>query len=64
MFGQDWTYVGPFFLFSLILGLWAVFNIAQSRSGPLGKALWIVFVLFIPYIGFLCWLLFGPRSTR
>lgn len=64
MFGQDWNYIGPFFLLALVLALWSVFNIAQSRSGPLAKALWIVFVLFIPFIGFICWLLFGPRSSR
>ncbi len=63
MFGQHWgPLFGLGFLIALVLALWSVFNIAQSRSTPFGKALWIVFVLFIPYLGFLCWLFFGPRS--
>lgn len=66
MFGQQW---GPFysagFLIALVLALWAVFNIAQSdRAGPFGKAVWCVVVLFIPYLGFFAWLVFGPRSAK
>lgn len=65
MFGQEWSgYAGLGFAFALILALWAVFHIAQSRGGPLGKAIWIVIVLFIPFLGFVAWLLFGPRSGR
>jgi len=64
MFGQEWHYAGFWFLFSLVLALWAVFNIAQSKAGALGKALWIVFVLFAPFIGFVLWLLIGPKSAR
>jgi hypothetical protein len=65
MFGQHWPgYVTFGFLFALVLALWSVFHIAQSRAGPLAKSLWIVLVLFAPYLGFLAWLLFGPRSGR
>jgi hypothetical protein len=65
MFGQDWPpYVTFGFLVALALALWAVFHIAQSRARPLAKALWIVFVLFVPYLGFLAWLFLGPRSGR
>ena len=63
MFGQEWHYAGFWYLLSLVLALWAVFNIAQSRSGPLGKALWIVIVLFVPFIGFVGWLLIGPKKA-
>lgn len=66
MFGQTWGPVYGFgFLFALVLALWAVFHIAQNeKTGPLGKAIWCVLVLFVPYLGFLIWLLFGPRSAR
>jgi len=64
MFGQEWHYVGFWFLLSLVLALWAVFSIAQSSASPLGKAIWVVFVLFVPFIGFVCWLIFGPKSGR
>lgn len=52
-------------VFSLLLALWAIFNIVQNeRTGPFGKALWSVLVLFVPFIGFVLWLLFGPKATR
>lgn len=65
MFGQEWSGAVTFgFLVALVLAIWSVVHILQSRSGPLGKALWSVFVLFVPYAGFLVWLLVGPRSER
>lgn len=65
MFGQDWsTPLGIGFAFALILALWSVFHIVQSGRTPLGKAIWCVVVLFIPFLGFVAWLFFGPRSPR
>ena len=64
MFGLEWHYAGLWFLLSLVLALWAVFNIAQSGARPLGKALWIVIVLFLPFFGFVAWLFFGPKSAK
>jgi len=65
MFGQEWGGYATFgFILALILALWAVFHVAQSQKRPLSKAIWIAVVLFIPYLGFLAWLLFGPRSGR
>jgi hypothetical protein len=66
MFGHDWSGgVTTWFLVSLVLGLWAVFNILQNhRTGPFGKALWSVFVMFVPTLGFIIWLIFGPKATK
>jgi Phospholipase_D-nuclease N-terminal len=65
MFGREWDGVTFGFLFALVLGLWAVFNILQNdRTGPLGKSLWSVVVLFVPFMGFLAWLIFGPKATK
>ncbi len=64
MFGQDWNGIGLGFLIALVLALWAAFHIAQSDRTPLAKAIWLVVVLFIPFLGFLAWLFFGPRSKR
>ncbi len=65
MFGQYWPQYGFGFLVALVLALWAVFNIAQNdRTTPFWKAVWCVFVLFVPFLGFLVWLFIGPRSTR
>jgi Phospholipase_D-nuclease N-terminal len=66
MFGMEWNDGYSFgFIFALILALWAIFSILQNdRSGPLGKALWSVFVLFVPFFGFIAWLLFGPKAAK
>jgi hypothetical protein len=63
MFGQPWDSYGFWFMLALVLALWAVFHIAQSGSGPLSKAIWVVVVLFLPVIGFAAWLFFGPRKA-
>jgi hypothetical protein len=65
MFGSTLHQYGPWFVVSLALALWAVFNIAQSQAtSPFFKALWIVVVLFVPFYGFAIWLFFGPRERR
>lgn len=66
MFGKEWndgTSIG--FLFALILGVWAVINILQNdRTGPFGKAVWSVLVMFVPFLGFAAWLFIGPKATK
>lgn len=64
MFGQDWGGIGIGFLIALTLALWAVFSIAQSPARPFVKAVWIVIVLFVPYLGFLLWFFVGPRMPK
>jgi Phospholipase_D-nuclease N-terminal len=66
MFGMEWNNGYSFgFLFSLVLGLWAVFNILQNdREGPLGKAIWSVLVLFVPFLGFVAWFMIGPKAAK
>ena len=48
----------------LVLGLsiWAIINIVQSGAGTGAKVLWVLFILFAPVIGFVVWLIAGPRS--
>jgi hypothetical protein len=48
----------------LLLDLWAIFHIVQSRISPFGKALWVVGILIFQILGFLVWLFFGPRANR
>jgi Phospholipase_D-nuclease N-terminal len=66
MFGEGIpTQWGMGAIFSLLLALWAIFHIVQNeRTGPFGKAVWSVLVLFVPFIGFVVWLLFGPKSAK
>ncbi|MEM9013088.1 MAG: PLD nuclease N-terminal domain-containing protein [Pseudomonadota bacterium] len=42
--------------------IWATVSIARSREALLHKAIWCLLVLFVPVIGFLAWLIAGPKS--
>ncbi|MBN2886497.1 MAG: PLDc N-terminal domain-containing protein [Chromatiaceae bacterium] len=54
--------VGGFFgLLLLILIVWAFVRIVQSRAGTGSKVFWIVLILLLPVLGFILWLLFGPK---
>ncbi|MBB4266788.1 PLDc N-terminal domain-containing protein [Roseospira visakhapatnamensis] len=61
MFGLE---LGLFGLLSLVLFLWAAIHVLGSTASPLGKALWVAVLLFLPLLGFLLWLFLGPRSAR
>ena len=49
-------------LIHLGLVIWALVSIVQSHRGTGNKVLWILLVVVFPLVGFLIWLLFGPRG--
>ena len=51
-------------LLHLIVVVWVAVSTGSSRAGTGAKVFWIVFVILLPILGFICWLLFGPRSRR
>ena len=46
----------------LIADVWAIVSISQSGAATGRKVLWIVIVIVLPVLGFLLWLLLGPKS--
>jgi hypothetical protein len=54
--------VGFFGLIILILNIWAIIKIFNSSASAGAKAIWIAVILVLPVLGFLLWLLFGPKS--
>jgi succinate dehydrogenase/fumarate reductase cytochrome b subunit len=48
----------------LVADLWAIVSILQSGSETGKKVLWIVLVVVLPVLGFLIWLLMGPRTQQ
>ncbi|GAB0149674.1 PLDc N-terminal domain-containing protein [Marichromatium gracile] len=52
---------GFFGLLLLVLNVWAIVSTVQSRAGTLSKVLWIVLILLLPLLGFILWLLLGPK---
>lgn len=52
---------GIFGLLLLILDIYAIIKTVQSGASTLGKVLWIVLILLLPLLGFILWLLLGPK---
>jgi hypothetical protein len=58
--GIEVTGIGGLIL--LALNIWAFVSIIGSGSSTGKKVLWCLLVLILPLLGFLIWLLFGPRA--
>ncbi len=61
-FGFGLRGYGVIGLLLLIATVWAIANIVQSGVSIGAKALWIAFVLVLPLVGLLAWLVAGPRA--
>ncbi|MBT0956152.1 PLDc N-terminal domain-containing protein [Alphaproteobacteria bacterium KMM 3653] len=57
-------YAGLGGLVVLALNIWAIVSIIGSGAGTGSKVLWVLLVLVLPIVGFIIWLLAGPRSSR
>jgi hypothetical protein len=57
-------YRGLWGLLVLIADVWAIVNIVQSSADTGKKVLWVVLVIVLPLLGFLLWLLLGPRTGK
>jgi hypothetical protein len=55
------TGIGGFIV--LVCDVWAIVSIFGSAASSGRKVLWIAAVLLLPIIGFILWLLFGPRAA-
>jgi hypothetical protein len=53
---------GLFGLIILILNVWALVKVVQSGATTGVKVLWIVLIVILPVLGFILWLLFGPKG--
>ncbi|TIX50463.1 PLDc N-terminal domain-containing protein [Alteraurantiacibacter aquimixticola] len=50
-------------LLVLILDIYALYNIAVSGATLPAKLLWGLGIIVLPVIGFIVWLLAGPRGS-
>jgi hypothetical protein len=54
--------VGGFFgLLVLIADVWAIVRTVQSGASTGSKVFWIILILLLPVLGFIIWLIAGPR---
>lgn len=56
--------IGFFGLLVLALDIYAIFQVMNARASGTAKVLWTLLILIMPVLGFLLWLLFGPRDRR
>ena len=54
------TGIGGFIL--LALDIWALISVIGSDATTGKKVIWVLVILFLPLVGFLAWLIFGPRA--
>lgn len=57
-------YAGFGGLIVLALNIWAIVSIVGSGASTGSKVLWILLVLVLPIIGFIVWLITGPRARQ
>ena len=55
-------YTGLGGLIVLILNIWAIISVIGSSASTGGKVLWVFLVLILPVVGFIIWLIAGPKS--
>lgn len=48
----------------LLLDIWAIVNVVGSSESITAKVLWSIGIVIFPLIGFVVWLLAGPRASR
>lgn len=50
-------------LLILIADIYAIYKVLTSGASGLAKILWTVGILIFPVVGFIVWLLAGPRGA-
>ena len=50
-------------LIVLVADVWAIINIVQSRADTGMKVVWTVVVILLPVLGFILWLIWGPKTA-
>ncbi|WOI57505.1 PLD nuclease N-terminal domain-containing protein [Palleronia sp. LCG004] len=53
---------GIFGIIVLIADVYALYNIITSGASTLAKIVWCLVVLILPILGFIAWLVAGPRG--
>ena len=59
---MHFEYGGLWGLLVLVADIWAIVSVVQSGLTTGKKVLWILLILFLPVLGFIIWLLVGPRG--
>ena len=55
-------HTGLWGLIVLVADVWAIVNVFQSSEDTPKKVLWTVLVIILPVLGFIIWLIAGPKT--
>jgi hypothetical protein len=55
---------GLFAFLVLVADIWAIVSLFQSRATTGKRVFWVVLILLLPLIGFIIWLLAGPKAVK
>lgn len=51
-------------LLVLIADVYALYNVITSPASAASKIIWSLVILLLPVLGFVAWLIAGPRTGR
>lgn len=51
-------------LILLVLNIWAIISIVGASASTGKKVLWVLLILILPLLGFIIWLIAGPKAAR
>ena len=55
--------IGALFgLIILVLDVFAIYNVFQSKAGTVRKLLWTLIILVLPIAGLIAWFFLGPKK--
>lgn len=54
---------GIFGLLVLIADIYALYQIFTSSASTGAKVVWTIVILLLPILGFILWLVFGPKGA-
>lgn len=60
---MEMAFTGFWGLVVLALDLWAIIAVIGSAVSTGKKVLWVLLIILLPVIGFIIWLIFGPRAS-
>ena len=55
---------GLFAFLILVADIWAIVSLIQSSASTGQRVFWVVLILILPLIGFIIWLMAGPKAVK
>ena len=49
-------------LIVLVLDIYAIYQVLTSAASTLAKVVWTVAIILLPVLGFIAWLIAGPKG--